>query len=147
MAQNTNPIFPLVPEVLWVSGTAATAGTPGLTANTTTDLTAGTIYGPIFTADATDGSRLDFIKVRSLGTNVATVIRIWINNGSVTTTAANNALYLERTLSATTVSQTAEQPDIILPLNISLAPGYRVYATFGTAVAAGFHLTAIGGDY
>jgi hypothetical protein len=147
MAQNTNPIFPLVPVNSWVSGTAATAGTPGLTANTTTDLTAGTIYGPIFTADATDGSRLDFIKVRALGTNVATVIRIWINNGAATTTAANNTLYLERTLSATTVSQTAEQPDIILPLNISLAAGYRVYATFGTAVAAGFHLTAIGGDY
>jgi hypothetical protein len=50
-------------------------------------------------------------------------------------------------LSATTVSETAEQPDIILPMNISLAAGYRVYATFGTAVAAGFHLTAIGGDY
>ena len=147
MAQNTNPIFPLVPEVLWVSGTAATAGTPGLTANTTTDLTAGTIYGPIFTADATDGSRLDFIKVRSLGTNVATVIRIWINNGSVTTTAANNALYMERTLSSTTVSQTSELADVIIPMNISLAAGYRVYATFGTAVAAGFHLTAIGGDY
>jgi hypothetical protein len=147
MAQNTNPIFPLVPEVLWVSGTAATAGTPGQAANTTTDLTAGTIYGPIFTADATDGSRLDFIKVRSLGTNVATVVRLWINNGAATTTAANNALYLERTLSATTVSQTAELPDIILPMGISLAPGYRVYATFGTAVAAGFHLTAIGGDY
>jgi len=147
MAQNTNPIFPLVPEVLWVSGTAATAGTPGLTANTTTDLTAGTIYGPIFTADATDGSRLDFIKVRPLGTNVATVIRIWINNGAATTTATNNTLYLERSLSSTTVSQTSEQPDIILPLNISLAPGYRVYATFGTAVAAGFHLTAVGGDY
>jgi len=147
MAQNTNPIFPLIPVNSWVSGTAATAGTPGLTANTTTDLTAGTIYGPIETAGAVEGSRLDFIKVRSLGTNVQTVIRIWINNGSVTTTATNNALYLERTLSATTVSQTAELPDIILPLNISLAAGYRVYATFGTAVAAGFHLTAIGGDY
>ena len=147
MAQNTNPIFPLIPVNSWVSGTAATAGTAGLTANTTTDLTAGTIYGPIFTGKAVEGSRLDFIKVRSLGTNVATVIRIWLNNGSATGTAANNTLYLERTLSATTVSQTAEQPDIILPLNISLAAGYRVYATFGTAVAAGFHLTAIGGDY
>lgn len=147
MAQNTNPIFPLIPVNSWVSGTGATAGTPGLAANTTTDLTSGTIYGPIETAGAVEGSRLDFIKVRSLGTNVATVIRIWINNGAVTTTAANNTLYLERTLSATTVSQTAEQPDIILPLNISLAAGYRVYATFGTAVAAGFHLTAVGGDY
>jgi hypothetical protein len=147
MAQNTNPIFPLIPVNAWVSGPAANAATPGVTANTTTDLTSGTIYGPIETAGAVEGSRLDFIKVRALGTNVQTVIRIWINNGSVTTTATNNTLYLERTLSATTVSQTAEQPDIILPMGISLAPGYRVYATFGTAVAAGFHLTAIGGDY
>jgi len=147
MAQNTNPIFPLIPVNSWVSGVAANAATPGVTANTTTDLTSGTIYGPIFTGKAVDGSRLDFIKVRALGTNVATVIRIWLNNGSVTTTAANNTLYLERSLSATTVSQTAELPDIILPLGISLAAGYRVYATFGTAVAAGFHLTAIGGDY
>ena len=147
MAQNTNPIFPLVPVNTWVSGTAATAGTAGLTANTTTDLTSGTIYGPIFTGKAVDGSRLDFIKVRSLGTNVQTVIRIWINNGSATGTAANNTLYLERTLSATNVSQNAELADIILPLNISLPASYRVYATFGTAVAAGFHLTAVGGDY
>jgi len=147
MAQNTNPIFPLIPVNTWVSGAAANAATPGVTANTTKDLTSGTIYGPIFTGKAVDGSRLDFIKVRPLGTNTATVIRIWLNNGSVTTTAANNTLYLERSLSATTVSETAEQPDIILPMSISLAAGYRVYATFGTAVAAGFHLTAIGGDY
>lgn len=147
MAQNTSPIFPFVPEVTWVSGAAANAATPGVTANTTKDGSSGTLYGPIFTADATDGSRLDFIKVRALGTNVATVVRLWVNNGSATTTAANNALYLERTLSATTVSETAEQPDIILPLNVSLSPGYRIYATFGTAVAAGFHLTGVGGDY
>ena len=147
MAQNTNPIFPLTPVNSWVSGAAANAATPGVTANTTKDLTSGTIYGPIFTGKAVDGSRLDFIKVRALGTNVATVIRIWLNNGSATGTAANNTLYLERTLSATTVSETSEQPDIILPLNISLAAGYRVYATFGTAVAAGFHLTAVGWDY
>jgi len=147
MAQNTNPIFPLTPVNSFVSGAAANAATPGVTANTTKDLSSGTIYGAIFTGKAVDGSRLDFIKVRALGTNIATVIRVWINNGSVTTTAANNALYLERTLSATTVSETAEQPDIILPLNISLPAGYRIYATFGTAVAAGFHLTAVGGDY
>jgi len=147
MAQNTNPIFPLTPVNSWVSGAAANAATPGVTANTTKDLTSGTIYGPNFTANATNGSRLDFIKVRALGTNVQTVVRIWINNGSATGTAANNTLYLERTLSATTVSETAEQPDIILPLNISLPATYRIYATFGTAVAAGFHLTAVGGDY
>ena len=111
MAQNTNPIFPLIPANSWVSGVAANAATPGVTANTTKDLTSGTIYGPIETAGAVEGSRLDFIKVRALGTNVATVIRIWLNNGSATGTAANNTLYLERTLSATTVSETSEQPD------------------------------------
>jgi hypothetical protein len=147
MAQNTNPIFPLTPVNTLAGGPAANAATPGVTANTTKDLTSGTIYGPIFTGKAVDGSRLDFIKVRALGTNVATVVRIFINNGAVTTTATNNTLYLERTLSATTGSETAEQPDIILPLNVSLPAGYRVYATFGTVVAAGFHLTAIGGDY
>jgi hypothetical protein len=147
MAQNTNPIFPLIPVNAWVSGPAANAATPGVTANTTTDLTSGTIYGPIETAGAVEGSRLDFIKVRALGTNTGTVIRIWINNGSVTTTATNNTLFMERTLSSTTVSQTSELADVIIPMSISLAPGYRVYATFGTAVAAGFHLTAIGGDY
>ena len=147
MAQNTNPIFPLTPVNTWVSGAAANAATPGVTANTTKDLTSGTIYGPIFTGKSVDGSRLDFIKVRALGTNVATVIRIFINNGSATGTAANNVLYLERTLASTTSTETAELPDIILPLNISLAATYRIYATFGTAVAAGFHLTGIGGDY
>lgn len=147
MAQNTNPIFPLTPVNSWVSGAAATAGTPGLTANTAKDAASGTIYGPIFTGKAVDGSRLDFIKVRALGTNVATVIRIFINNGSATTTATNNALYIERSLFSTTVSETSEQPDIIVPMGISIPAGYRIYATFGTAVAAGFHLTAVGGDY
>lgn len=146
MPANTAPIFPLVPTVTWVSGTAATAGTPGLTANTTTDLTAGTIYGPLETAGA-NGARIDAIKVRPLGTNVATVIRLWINNGSVTTAAANNTLFMERTLASTTVSQTTEQSDALIPMNLSLPAGYRVYATFGTAVAAGFHLTVLGGDY
>ena len=147
MAQNTTPIFPLTPVNTWVSGAAANAATPGVTANTTKDLTAGTIYGPIFTGKAVDGSRLDFIKVRALGTNVNTVCRVWINNGSATGTAANNVLYVERSLSATTVSETAELADVIVPMSISLAAGYRIYVTFGTAVAAGFHVTAIGGDY
>lgn len=146
MAQNTTPIFPLVPGISWVSGGGGVAGTPGLVANTTTDLTAGTIYGPLFTAGA-NGSRVDFLRSRVLGTNVTTVIRVWVNNGSVTTTAANNTLFMERTLSSSTVSQVAEQPDLVIPLAVSLPAGYSIYATFGTAVAAGFNLTVVGGDY
>jgi hypothetical protein len=140
MAQNTNPIFPLVPVVTWVNAA-------GLVANTTTDLTAGTNYNSGFTAHATNGSRVDFIRVRTLGTNVATVIRVWINNGSTTATAANNTQFFERTLAATTVSQTAEQIDTVLPVNISLPAGYKIYYTFGTAVAAGYSIQVVGGDY
>ena len=146
MPANTNPIFPLTANISWVSGAAANAATPGVTANTTFDLTSGTIYGPIYTG-ATNGSRLDFLRLRPLGTNVATVVRVWINNGSVTTTATNNVLFFERTLVATTVSQTAEQGDIVIPLSVAIQNTYRIYLTFGTAVAAGFHASIVGGDY
>lgn len=140
MAQNTSPVFPLVPVITWVN-------TGAVTANTTTDLTAGTNYNSGFTANATNGSRVDFVRVRALGTNVATVMRVWINNGSATGTAANNTLFFERTLSATTVSQVAELPDVILPINASLPAGYKIYYTFGTAVAAGYSVSVVGGDY
>lgn len=140
MAQNTSPIFPLVPVVKWVNAA-------GLVANTTTDLTTGTNYDSTFTANATNGSRVDFIRVRALGTSVATVMRVWLNNGSATATAANNTLFFERTLAATTVSQVAELPDIILPINASIPAGYKLFYTFGTAVAAGYGIQVVGGDY
>ena len=140
MAQNTSPVFPLVPVITWVS-------TGAVTANTTTDLTAGTNYNSGFTANATNGSRVDFVRVRALGTNVATVMRVWLNNGSATGTAANNTLFFERTLAATTVSQTSELLDVVLPINVSMPAGYKIYYTFGTAVAAGYSISVVGGDY
>ena len=140
MAQNTSPVFPLVPVVSWIN-------TGAVTANTTTDLTAGTNYNSGFTANATNGSRVDFIRVRTLGTNTQTVMRVWINNGSTTATAANNTLFFERTLAATTVSQTAEQIDVMVPMNVSLPVGHKIYYTFGTAVAAGYSIQVVGGDY
>ena len=140
MAQNTSPVFPLVPVVTWVN-------TGAVTANTTINLTAGTIFDSGLTANATNGSRVDFIRVRALGTNVATVMRVWLNNGSTTATAANNTLFFERTLAATTVSQAAELADVILPINVSLPTGYKIYYTFGTAVAAGYSINVVGGDY
>jgi hypothetical protein len=140
MAQNTSPVFPLVPVITWVN-------TGAVTANTTTDLTSGTTYNSNFTANATNGSRVDFVRVRALGTNVATVIRVWINNGATIATATNNTQFFERALAATTVSQTSELPDVILPINVSLPAGYKIYYTFGTAVAAGYSIQVVGGDY
>jgi hypothetical protein len=137
MPANTSPIFSVTPAVEW-SGLV-------ISANTTTDLTSGTIYA-IFTA-GTNGSYLQKIRFRHLGTNVATVARVWINNSSTTGTAANNTLWDEITLAANTVSQVAASINYELPLGFAINPGYVIYVTLGTGVASGFKVTVIGGDY
>ena len=138
MAGNITPIFSKVGDIQWVNGIA--------TANTTTDLTAGTSY-LAFTSDATNGGYVQKVRFRANGTNLATVARIWLNNGSVTTDAANNTLFDELSLAATSVSQVSALSISEIPLNIALPPGYRIYITIGTAVAAGYAATVIGGKY
>jgi len=137
MPANTAPIFTLLPEILWNNSVSA--------ANTTTDLTSGTIYD-VFTG-GTNGSYVQKIRFRHVGTNVATVVRVWLNNGGVTTTALNNTLFDEITIAANTVSQTAASTNYELPLNFALPPSYRIYVTTGTVLAAGLDVSVIGGDY
>lgn len=140
MAANTSPIF----------SKAALFGlsdaTPILTANTTTDLTAGTIY-LLFTADATEGSFVDKIILQPIGTNVATAGRVWINNGATTGTATNNTQIKDVTLAATTVSQVAAIGNTEISLNFALPASYRIYLTLGTTVAAGFKSAVVAGKY
>jgi hypothetical protein len=140
MAANTTPIFSATPAI----GLSDT--TPIVTANTTTDLTAGTIY-LLFTADATDGSFVDKVILQSLGTNIATVARLWINNGSTTGTATNNTQFKDKTMAATTVSQVAEVGTTEITVGFALPAGYRIYLTLGTTVAAGFKSTVVAGNY
>lgn len=141
MSANNQPIFTRTPDVQWTIS-AMTA------ANTTTDLTAGTIY-LAFSADSTNGGYVQRIRFRTLGSNTnATVARIWINNGGTTATAANNTLFDEITLPVTSVSQVAAQANYELPLNFALPPGDRIYVTLGTApTSAGWQATVIGGKY
>ena len=138
MAGNTTPIFTKVGDVQWINTVLA--------ANTTTDLTTGTSY-LAFTADATNGGYVQKLRFRALGTNVATVARVWLNNGATTGTAANNTLFDEVTLAATTVSQTSALSVYEVPVNLAMPPGYKIYITLGTAVAAGYDVIAVGGKY
>lgn len=138
MTAAINPIFPEVPNNDW-------GGAAILTANTTKDLTAGTNY-LVFTAGA-DGSVVDKVIVRPLGTNVATVMRFWLNNASTTGTAANNSLIHEVTMPATTVSEVAAQPLTECLAGLHIDPNHKLYVTVGTGVAAGFHVTVLAGDY
>jgi hypothetical protein len=138
MAANTSPISPAAPN----TGFAATVQT---TANTALDGT-GTVIG-FFTAGA-NGSRVNRIRVVHRGTNIATVLRIFVNNGSTNGTAGNNSLVHEVTMAANTLSQTAASIFQDLPVNIVLKPAYVLNYTVGTTVATGFAVTCPdGGDY
>lgn len=100
-----------------------------------------------FTADATNGSYVQRIRFVAIGTNVATVARIYINNGSTNTTAANNVIYGQVSLPATTASNTAATTEVDYPLNYGLDPGFRIVVGLGTTVASGWVPVVIGGKY
>ena len=137
MVANTAPIFSKQAHASWVNGITA--------ANTAKDGT-GTV-DTVFTADATNGSFLQKLIVRPRGTNVASVLRVFINNGSTNATASNNALIGEVTLPATTNSEVAAIQGTEISYNLPVPAGYKINVTLGTAVAGGYAVTAIAGDY
>lgn len=138
MAANTKPIFSSAPDIQW--GATALA-----TANTAKDGT-GTML-TVFTADATNGGFVQRLIARPSGTAIATVLRVFINNGSTNATPANNILFAEYTLGAVTLSEVAAQPPTEVPLNIALPLGYKINCTVGTTVAAGYFISVIGGKF
>ena len=141
MAANINPIYSRKGDVQWPGGYMVTA-------NTTADLTSGTIY-LLYTADATEGSYLEYLVLRPTPavTTTVTVLRLWINNGSTTGTAANNTPFDEVDLPAVTASATAATFGVTRRLEKRLNPGYRLYGTLGTASANGWAPTVFGGPY
>ncbi len=138
MPANTYPIFSKASNNQWAASTITAA-------NIAKDGT-GTVT-LVFTADATNGGFVQGIMFKALGTNVATVARIFLNNGLTNATAANNSLVADITLPATTLSEVAAQPDYFLPINRALDPGHKLNVTLGTAVAAGYAVTVWGGKY
>ena len=67
--------------------------------------------------------------------------------GAAGAATTNNFFFGEISLPATAASATAATVDIDYPMNIALPPGYEVYVGLGTAVAAGWSVTAIAGAY
>lgn len=126
MAANTQPIFSIAADFQWQAA-------PLVTANNTADLTTGTVY-LVHTAP-TEGSFVKEVRLKALPGNstIATVARLWINNGSTVATALNSTLWQETGIPATTTSATAPQPDFVIGANIALPGGYKLYVTLGTA--------------
>src|SRR6266568_4806657 len=143
MAANTNPIYTGTPDVQWgtgADGNGGTANTPLKTQNTALDGT-GTVY-TVFTADATNGGYVRSIMAKAAGTNIASVLRVFVNNGSASSTAANNSLIGEISLPATTAATAAATQNIEYPINFALPAGFKINVTLGTSVAAGWYPTA-----
>jgi len=121
----------------------ATAG-PLLSANTAMDGTG--FVTPVFTAGA-NGSYLLRLIARPVGTNIASVLRVFLNTGSANSTQANNVLITEATLPASTANAAGALVPVELPLNFAIPAAYVLNVTLGTAVAAGYRVTVIGGSY
>jgi hypothetical protein len=145
MPANTAPIYSATGAVDSVA--ANNAGlVVGPTANTALD-GSGTLY-KAFTAGA-NGSYVQKIRFRPVGSPAATVCRVFISS-STTTSATATWLYDEITLPAVTLSQTAASSVFELPLNFALDPNYLLYVTFGTSTGSagtGYSVVTIAGDY
>ena len=137
MSQNTAPIFVGVPN--FGLGTTITA------ANTATDGT-GTVVS-VFTA-GTNGGYVRRLRIKAQGTNQANVMRIFVNNGSTNGTASNNVLWGELVLAGSTASNSASVgPDYEYPMNLVLPAGYIINVCLGVTSAAGWLVSAEGGNY
>jgi hypothetical protein len=160
MAVTATPIFVQTPNVGAPNALLSTAMTNTSAFDGTQAV--GTNMVLVFTAGA-NGSRIDQVTCRfastngatASGTSAASLIRFWINNGSVNTTATNNIFFGEVAMGATSVSALGTS---VLTVNfltlptggLNLPAGYKLYA--GSTVAAGgtniaFAVQAIGGDY
>jgi hypothetical protein len=144
MPANTTAIYSRLADIQWIqTGVIASSA-----ANNSSGINAGTSF-LVFTADATFGGRVEKLVIMPNGntTNIANVMRIHINNGSSTTTAANNTQFRDISLPATVSTVAAAIGTIEVPMNVALPAGYAIYATVGTSAAAGFNIVAVGGKY
>jgi uncharacterized 2Fe-2S/4Fe-4S cluster protein (DUF4445 family) len=139
----TEPQFVTTPKTAWATLTAVNA-----TASINHDGT-GTIGSEIFEIfeAGASGGYVESVKALSLGTNTASVLRVFLNNGSTNGTAANNSLIAEAALPETAISEVAALAEVEVLLGINLPAGYKLLVCLGTAVATGWAVTALGADY
>jgi hypothetical protein len=145
MAANTAPIYSIAGDVNSVAA-VNTGLVVGPTANTAQD-GSGTLY-KAFTA-GTNGSYIQKMRFRPVGSPAATVCRVFISS-STSTSSTVTWLYDEITLPAVTVSQTAASSVFELPMNFALNASYLLYVTFGTSTGStgtGYSIVTVAGDY
>jgi hypothetical protein len=128
MAANTAPIFPLTPRCAGVTLTTAATEKDGSTA---TSLLVG----------GTNGTRVDKIILKPIGTNVASVFRLFVTGSGM------NTIAMEQTVAASTAAEDASLAEYILLPDFVIPSGATLKVALGTTVAAGIQVTVFAGDY
>lgn len=145
---NTQPIFGLTPRL------TVTGAVIGTSANTATDGTGANIT-QIFQA-GTNGSFVNFVRLKAISTIAATVIRLWVCTDTgvftpgTTNTALNTSMLYELGVLAFTASNTAPSPTYDVPVNIPIPANHKLLVTFGTSTGAattGFNPVTSAMDY
>ena len=143
MAQNTQPIFVLTPNISY-----AQLDTPPPSGSHQGSGSLGTDIQTIFTA-GDSGSRVDEIRVLPLGANPTSVVRFYINNGSDNNVLTNNTLFDEMEISSTSKSEILGAPvnSNVYSNGIIIPAAYRILANVSVTQTDGLHVTTFGGDY
>ncbi len=148
MAGNATPIFTKNGKIGSVLVTAANTSSQG-------GGTIGTDIFLVFTADATNGSFVDFVRAIATATTptttTGTVLRIYASSvTSGATTSANTYLLAEVALPATGADNASTQGNPLdIAINLRLPAGWTILATNHAAPAANtaWRVTAFAGDY
>lgn len=160
MPVTATPVFAQTPNVGSLNAILSTAMTNTKAFDGTEAV--GTAMVLAFTAGS-DGSRIDQVMCRLASTNGATasgtssgtVVRFWLNNNSVNTTATNNTFIGEVAIPATTVTALSSTTLTAYPLTLptgglNIPASYRIYAGSTIAVGGtniGIAVSVFGGNY
>lgn len=133
MPANTAPIFPLSPVIGIATLTTATAVTSRANITGTTGLVQ-------LTATSTNGTRVDAITITGKATTVASIVDVWIYNGTT------SFLFDEILVTAVTASTTVAAFNFTKGYtNLVLPPTYQLYIS--EQVQTDLNVTAFGGVY
>lgn len=143
MAVTSTSIFTQAPDISTDKTTGrsqpvtlAAADYTGISAN----------YVLVHTA-GTNGSYVDRIRCIASGSNIATVARLFANNGGSVGTATNNCPLDQMGLPSTTASNNSSTVTVFWPIGIRLNANEKLYVGIATAVSAGWTFVAEAGQY
>lgn len=131
---NVKPIFPVTPEVVFATVTTATTDRTGATTVNLSELLVA----------STSGTKITQIGAKVAGSNVSTLVLIFITD----TSGNNPKLFDEIALNAVTASTTVtSQREVTAYADLQLKSGQKVLVGTTVAVTAGVNIFAVKGDY